>query len=359
MTTITAACWNRWRGQVAIALENARLYQEAQQRLTELQSLFDASAAISGSLDMERVLNSSAQQMTELLGFEGCVISTWDRARDLLVTQLDCPLEGGDPPGKIYRLDDYPASRRVLQHRQPIAVQVADPEADASEVALMVAKGMRSLLMVPLVVRDEAIGLLEVIEYSRDREFTPTEVSVCQTLANQMAAALENARLFEAEHKQRTLAEALRRATAAVGSSLELDQVLDQILEQVSIVFGADANAITLIEGDHARFVRWRGYDRLSTVEGTWPISISVADTPTFRTIRDSGRPLIVPDTAAYSGWVRFPETAWIRSHAGAPIRVRGEVVGFLLASSASPGFFNPSHADPLQAFARLGQPCS
>jgi GAF domain-containing protein len=68
--------------------------------------------------------------------------------------------------------------------------------------------------------------------------------------------------------------------------------------------------------------------------------------------MRDSGRPLIVPDTIAYSGWVRFPETAWIRSHAGAPIRVRGEVVGFLTASSALPGFFDPSRADALQAFA-------
>jgi PAS domain S-box-containing protein len=338
-------------GQVAIALENARLYQEAQQRLSELQSLFNASAAISSSLDIERVLSNSAQQMTELLGVEGCTISTWDRARDALVNQLDYS-EGGDPPGKIYRLDDYPSSRWVLEHRQPIVVQVTDPEADASEVALMVAEGMRSLLMVPLVVRDEAVGLLEVIEYTRVREFTPTQVSVCQTLANQMAAALENARLFEAEHEQRTLAEALRRATAAVGSSLELDQVLDQILDQVSMVFGADANSVMLIEGGHTHFVRWRGYDRFGAAEGIWSLAMSVADTPTFRTMRDSGRPLVVPDTAAYSGWVRFPQTAWIRSHAGAPIRVRGEVVGFLLASSASPGFFNPSHADPLQAFA-------
>ncbi len=338
-------------GQVAIALENARLYQEAQQRLRELHSLFDASAAISGSLDIERVLNNSAQQITELLGVEGCTISTWDRVQNTLVIQLDYPT-GEDPPGKIYCLDDYPASRRVLQQRQPVAVRSEDSEADPSEAALMAAQEMRSLLMVPLTVRDEAIGLLELYQVYQDREFTPTEVSVCQTLANQIAAALENARLFEAEHRQRTLAEALRRATAAVGSSLDLDQVLDQILDQVSMVFGADANSIMLIEGDHTHFVRWRGYDRLSTVEGAWPIAISAADTPSFRTMRDSGRPLIIPDTAAYSGWVRFPQTAWIRSHAGAPIRVKGEVVGFLLASSASPGFFNPSHADPLQAFA-------
>ncbi|MBN1138541.1 MAG: GAF domain-containing protein [Anaerolineae bacterium] len=337
--------------QVAIALDNARLYEETQQRLKELQLLFGASAAISSSLDMERVLNNSVQQLTALLGVEGCTFSKWDRDRDVLVIQLDYPTDQ-DPPGRIYRLDDYPASRQVLQQRQPVAVQVDDPKADASEVALMVAHGVRSLLMVPLVVRDEAVGLLELIECTRKHEFTATEISVCQTLANQIAAALENARLFEAERRQRTLAEALRRATAAVGSSLELEQVLDQILDQVSIVFGADANSIMLIEGEHTRFVRWQGYDRLSTAGRTWPISMPVADTPTFCTMRDSGKPLIVPDTAAYSGWVRFPETAWIRSHAGAPIRVRGVVVGFLLASSASPGFFDSSHAEPLQAFA-------
>jgi len=136
--------------------------------------------------------------------------------------------------------------------------------------------------MVPLVAWDEAIGLLELTEYTRAREFTATEISVCQTLANQMAAALENARLFEAEHRQRTLAEALRRATAAVGTSLKLDQVLDQILDQVSMVFGADANSIMLIKDEHANFVRWRGYDRLNTSGGSWPIVMSVEDTPTF-----------------------------------------------------------------------------
>lgn len=339
-------------GQVAVAMENARLYQETQQRLGELRSLFDASAAISSSLDVERVLDNGAREMVKLLGVEGCTISKWDCTRDVLVTLLDYPPGEEDPAGAIYRLDDYPASRRVLQHRQPVCVQADDPEADPSESALMAADGIRSLLMVPLVVRDEVIGLVELIEQTRPREFAATEVSVCQTLANQMAAALENARLFEAEHKQRTLAEALRRATAAVGSSLDLDQVLDRILDQVSMVFGADANSIMLIEGEHTRFVRWQGYDRLNTAGGTWPIVISVEDTPTFRAMRDSGRPLIVPDTAAYPGWVRFPETSWIRSNAGAPIRVRGEVVGFLLASSASPGFFNLSHADSLQAFA-------
>ena len=338
-------------GQVAIALENARLYQEAQQRLGELQSLFDASAAISSSLDIERVLNNSAQQMMALLGVEGCAISTWDRTRDLLVNRCDLPLEGGDPPGTIYRLDDYPTSRRVLQQRQPVAVRLGDPEADPSEIALMVKQDMGSLLMVPLVVRDEAIGL-ELYESNRDHEFTATEVSVCQTLANQTAAALENARLFEAEHEQRTLAEALRQATAAVGSTLEPDQVLDRILDQVGMVFLADANSIMLIEGEHARFVRWQGYDRLENPEGIWSISMHVADTPTLRQMRDTGRPLVIPDTAAYPGWVRFPETAWIRSYAGAPIRVRGEVVGFLTASSALPGFFDPSRADALQAFA-------
>jgi two-component system cell cycle sensor histidine kinase/response regulator CckA len=184
-----------------------------------------------------------------------------------------------------------------------------------------------------------------------NRDIHKSQAELIAELAT-LRARLTEMEARDAGHRQRTLAEALRRATAAVVSSLDLDQVLDRILDQVNTVFGADANNVMLIEGGYAHPVRWQGYDRFGTPEGFWSIALRVADTPTLCQIRDGGRPLVVPDTGAYPGWVHIPETAWISSHASAPIRVRDEVVGFLMVDSASPGFFDPSDADPLQAFA-------
>jgi signal transduction histidine kinase/putative methionine-R-sulfoxide reductase with GAF domain len=187
--------------EVAIAIENARLYQETQQRLKELTLLFDTSAAVSKSLALDHVLHTTAEQITAALAADACTISTWDREGDVLVTQLDYSPdpEAWEPeaPGTVYPLENHPSSRWVLIERLSLVVQASDPDADPAALAWMKERDVKSLLMAPLVVRDEAIGLLELVQTGEEREFTSTETSLCQTLANQAAAALENANLYE------------------------------------------------------------------------------------------------------------------------------------------------------------------
>ena len=62
--------------------------------------------------------------------------------------------------------------------------------------------------------------------------------------------------------------------------------------------------------------------------------------------------PVIIADTLQAAGWVRFPETSWIRSHITAPIYVQGAIIGFLNLDSVIPDFFTPAHAARLEVFA-------
>jgi PAS domain S-box-containing protein len=217
--------------QAAIAIENARLYQEVQQRLRELTLLFETSAALSASLDVDTVLRAMAQRITSALAAERCTISLWELEWDAVVTLLDYSRDPErwqpEPQGTVYYLADYPATRQALSTRQPFIVQIGDPRADPAELAWMAADGVRSLLMVPLVVGDRAIGLLEVVESGQERVFAPGEAALCQTLANQAAAALENARLYdEARRRNRELA-LLNRVIAASAASQEAKVILE------------------------------------------------------------------------------------------------------------------------------------
>jgi len=65
-----------------------------------------------------------------------------------------------------------------------------------------------------------------------------------------------------------------------------------------------------------------------------------------------TGRALAISDTRADPDWVALPEFEFVRSYAGAPMRLRGLIVGFLNLHSTKPGFFTPELADHLQAFA-------
>jgi PAS domain S-box-containing protein len=156
-----------------------------------------------------------------------------------------------------------------------------------------------------------------------------------------------------AEREQRALAESLRDIAAALNSTIDLDQVLDRILSNLGRVVPHDAANIALVdERDMARIARARGYAEPNVELGYLALSFSVADTPNLRHMAETGRTLIIPDTRAYPGWVDVEVSRWIRSYAGAPIGVKGRVVGFLNLDSGTPGFFTPDMADRLLAFA-------
>ena len=156
-----------------------------------------------------------------------------------------------------------------------------------------------------------------------------------------------------AEHEQRVLAEALRDTAAALNSTLDFDEVLDRILDYVGRVVPHDTANIMLIENDSARVVRCRGYTDYSAQDWLMSQRFPLADFSNLRRmIENAEQPNLIWDTRADRRWVDLPETRWIRSRIGAPIRFKGRVIGFLNLDSATPGFFNANHAQRLQAFA-------
>jgi signal transduction histidine kinase len=152
-------------------------------------------------LDLNLALRTTAEQITASLAADGCAITIWAKEEDALVALLDYWADPDwrepEAPGAVHPLPERPMSRHVLSSRQPMVVQADDPEANSTELNRMAEQEVQSLLMVPMVVRDEALGLLELRQTGELREFSPTEIRLCQTLASQVAAALENARLYQ------------------------------------------------------------------------------------------------------------------------------------------------------------------
>ncbi|MBI5650857.1 MAG: GAF domain-containing protein [Chloroflexi bacterium] len=164
---------------------------------------------------------------------------------------------------------------------------------------------------------------------------------------------LERARAETAEREQRAMAEALRDTAAALNSTLDFDQVLDHILDNVGRVVPHDTSNIMLIEGAVARVARCRGYAERHAEQWVFQERFELSRYANIRRVaRTDGFPDLIPDTTRYAGWINNPETAWIRSHLGAPIRAKNRVIGILNLDSATPGYFSAAHAIRLQAFA-------
>ncbi len=156
-----------------------------------------------------------------------------------------------------------------------------------------------------------------------------------------------------AEQEQRAFLEALQDTAAALNSTLDLDQILSRILENVGRVVPHDGANIMLLEGDTAHFTRCEGhYMDLDEAEMLLKTTYSVQGTYNLRYMAETQRPIVIPDTREEPRWRLTPGSEWIRSYVAAPISRGGEVIGFLNVDSLHPGFFNEQHADRLLAFA-------
>ena len=164
----------------------------------------------------------------------------------------------------------------------------------------------------------------------------------------------ERKRIERIEREERAMVEALNDTAAALNSTLELDQVLDRILSNIGRVVPHDACSIWMIDPQNglAQIARSRGYAERDAGNDLSKLRVHVMDTACLRRMAETGLPLAIPDTSAEPDWVEFPITRWIRSYAGGPIRVKGQVVGFISLESATPSFFTSAHTERLRAFA-------
>ncbi len=203
----------------------------------------------------------------------------------------------------------------------------------------------------PIRWNEDFFGVL-VVHVGTQRTASSADAQLLSLFAAQAAIAIQNARLFRAEQGQRALAETLREVGAALASTLDVGAVLDRLLEQVNRVVPNEVANVMLIEGDHARIARMRGYEQFGFDSHAAAAAYPIARVPNLLTMVETGQPVTIPDTRIAPNWVHRSEIEWQRSYAGAPIQVRGKIIGFLNVGSATPGFFTPDHAERLRAFA-------
>jgi diguanylate cyclase (GGDEF)-like protein len=101
--------------------------------------------------------------------------------------------ESGEQPGdeEFFATETYPATADVLENQEAMQVLVGDPRADTAEVKLLLKEGYRSLLMVPVVLRGEPLGIVEAMA-EEERPWTRTEINRARIIANQLAPVIES-----------------------------------------------------------------------------------------------------------------------------------------------------------------------
>ena len=212
-------------------------------RLRQLQALTDAALA---HLELDTLLATLLDRVHEILDVDTCAILLLDPATDELVARAAVGIEEEVEQGVRIPVGGGFAGR-VASSRQPVNLSNVDHAQVLNPILLQ--KGIKSLLGVPLLVETETLGVLHVGSLT-PRTFTQDDVELLQFAADRAAIAIEHARLFEAERAARKRLEDIQAITDAALAHLDVEDLLSVLLPRIRDILTADTCAVLLLDAE-------------------------------------------------------------------------------------------------------------
>ena len=329
---------------MGVALENARLFHETQrlfkeseQRAAELAIINTVQKALAGELSMQSVYEIVGDKIREVFHGAYVAIRIYDPQTGLVhypyTYYNESKFSVASEP-----LGDRGFGVHVIRTRKTLVIDENLEQESARYGSRMLADDMpspKTQVMVPLVVGDEARGMLVLCDTQREHAFSGSDVRLLETLAGSMSVALENARLFD--ETQRLLKETEQRAAELA--------VINRIQEGMAAEL--DFQAIVDLVGDKLREVfktgdmgiRWHDptknlvhflYEYEHGVRLSPP---PIPPTAPFRKIAQTRQPMVVNNRSEYAvlGFTTIPGTDQSHSSVAVPIVGRDRVLGVVV----------------------------
>ncbi len=214
--------------QLAIAISNARQFQETQKRATELQAVTDVSASISEILDLRELLQRVVDLTTRSFGFYHIHIYLLDETG----RSLDLVSGGGEMPCGIagthsLSLDqEHSIVARAARLKESVIDNDvrSDPDFAFDEDL----PDIQSMLVIPMTVAERLVGVVE-LQSSLINRFAEADVRIMTALADQIGVAVQNARSFEQTEKRAVELQVVAEVSAAANTILDQAELLDTV----------------------------------------------------------------------------------------------------------------------------------
>jgi signal transduction histidine kinase/GAF domain-containing protein len=215
--------------------------QASLDQIKSLLNLFEASQQTSSTLDMATVLESAVQGIAQVLDADQCAIVFPEEADSgtMRLVAIYNPLRQGRGEAVTFPLDYQLTVQQAIRRRKPVLVDESDNIQLKVLFALLGSGETGPLLVQPLLTENESIGAIIAGNSRSRRAFTPNEAKLCQSLAEQVVAAVQNARLYQVAKGQiqalsHAQAEGRRELQVANGQIQELTARLAEAQAEIA-----------------------------------------------------------------------------------------------------------------------------
>lgn len=340
----TVAVFKSLAGQMAIAILEAQVYAAEQRRAEHLAAIAQLSRTVASTLELDDLFDEVLDLVDEYFGYK--------RVHIFLLQDNELVFRAGIGRGAsrwaidrvAYPLDGPSLVAQAGRTRQLVLIQDTTQQAGFRPAPGL--EDTRSQMAAPMMMAERLLGVLD-IQAEASGAFDGEDEQTLQTLADTLAIAIRNARLFDAERRRRRLAEILREVSAALTATLELDTVFDLILNGLARVMNYNVASILLVNevGEVVLRASRGSPEAIRALGGVLEVKLlaggeSLPATVDFQEVDHQNQ---------YHALVALP---YPHACLGAVLALRGEHKGYLVVDRAGSGHYSVEEHELITAFA-------
>jgi serine phosphatase RsbU (regulator of sigma subunit)/putative methionine-R-sulfoxide reductase with GAF domain len=316
--------------QVAIAVQQARLYEAERQQAWLSTALLQVADTMGQVPDMDSVLTTIVRLTPILAGVDRCAILLWDEA-----TESFLPAQSHGLSRELRDLFEQmvfprgavPALDLLWLDKSPLLVATSE-EGELVPQSMVETFGMHEVVFLPLMAQGELFGAMMVDYAGRSHHFGERVVGMLTGIANQAAMVLQTARLVRAQQEEAYVSMALLQVAEVVSRSTELEETLASVVRITPILVGVQMSAIWLWDAEADEFSPAEQYGLVEERASLFPTLRVEADDPVALAVL-GGRPFVpIQDVDGSSAIATVVDSA---SALAMPLLSKGDVLGLMV----------------------------
>jgi diguanylate cyclase (GGDEF)-like protein len=206
----------------------------------------------------------------------------------------------------------------------------------------------QSLIALPLIAAKNNLGAI-ILSFQARHHFQPEEVAICEQASHLIELAFEKFMAMEQAQRRADTSETLRRAGAAIAESLETNEAVERILEQLKQVIPYDSASVQLLDGNELEIVGGSGFANLKSVIG---IRFAVPGHNPNTVVVETEKPYLLKNVGdVYAEFKKSPHDH-IKSWLGVPLIAQNKLFGLLTIDSSEESHFTEDDINIAMTFA-------